>query len=109
MNPYIIPGIMNSREKIVEDFKNIIKFMLSDSGITEDQLHGGFCNRGISDARMLCMWAMKRTTNCTWLQIGKYFNRDHSTAIHAFKTIEQRIKVRDDNIMRYEDKIKTYL
>ncbi len=38
-----------------------------------------------------------------------HINRDHSTAIHAFNTINQRIKVRDENIMRYEEKIKTYL
>ena len=50
--------------------------------------------REVVDARQLAMYFCKRFTNHTYERIGSFFGgRDHSTVIHACKTIEDRMEV----------------
>lgn len=43
--------------------------------------------REIGFPRMVCIYLMKQKTQLTWKQISAKFNRDHSTAINAYKTV----------------------
>lgn len=45
----------------------------------------------IAAARQLAMYAMREMTSLTWVAIGKSFDRDHSTVIHAHNLIKRRV------------------
>ena len=45
----------------------------------------------IALARMIAMYLVRRDTGLSWGRIGQLFNRDHSTTIHAHRTIANRM------------------
>lgn len=84
MNPWIIPGILNTIESIVA----------SHYGVTVDDLRGRSRIRPIPEARFTAMYLMKtRYPMLHWREVGAIFNRDHSTAIHAKKFVEGQLAV----------------
>jgi chromosomal replication initiation ATPase DnaA len=42
-------------------------------------------------ARQMAMYLCRRLTHQSFPQIGRYFDRDHATAIHAYRLIERRM------------------
>ena len=57
-------------------------------------------------ARQISMYVAKKVINTSLANIGKQFGkRDHSTVIHACKTIEQKIEA-DTLIKNMVDKIE---
>lgn len=58
------------------------------------------------EARQISMYFLKKKTNMTWKEIGRYFFVDHSTAIYATKNIENFIET-DKRIREIVDKLNT--
>ena len=56
--------------------------------ITEDVIRGTQRNKGSAEARQLAMYLIRKMTNLSLPDIGKEFNRDHSTVIHAVRKVE---------------------
>lgn len=48
----------------------------------------GCRNRKITDARQFAMWRIAKETTLSYVQIGKGFNKHHTTVLHAFEKIE---------------------
>jgi len=46
----------------------------------------------ITFARMIAMYLCRKLSTCSFPSIAAHFNRDHSTAIHAFNLIARRIE-----------------
>lgn len=55
--------------------------------------------REIATARHIAMYMLRKKRKLTFTHIGNMFNRDHSTAIHSFHTVE--------DLMFSDPKIKT--
>ncbi|MCL2020557.1 MAG: chromosomal replication initiator protein DnaA [Betaproteobacteria bacterium] len=55
-------------------------------------------SRSIARPRQVAMWLCKEVTSCSYPMIGEAFGgRDHTTVIHAFRTIEE-IKAQDNTL-----------
>lgn len=52
-------------------------------------------SRIISDTRMVAMHFVLKCTNLKPREVGKLFNRDRTTVLHAVKTISHRIDTND--------------
>ena len=55
-------------------------------------------NKGTADARQVAMYLIRQLTNLSFPDIGKEFNRDHTTVIHAVKKVESMLKTGDTNL-----------
>jgi chromosomal replication initiation ATPase DnaA len=56
----------------------------------------GLCRLAqIVTARHVAMWFLKNNTPFSYKAIGEIFNRDHSTALHAYRKIENLLEIGD--------------
>jgi chromosomal replication initiator protein len=63
-------------------------------GITREQLKGKRRTASVALPRQMAMSLMRRQTTLSLSEIGRFFDRDHTTVIHACDKIE-RLKVTD--------------
>lgn len=77
MTAYSIPGFMTFSEIIASEFE-----------CNEQELFQRSNRQPVATARMFAMWYLMRYRQYSTIQAGAAFNRDHSTAIHASKKID---------------------
>lgn len=73
--------------------QNIIKTACSIMKVKEKEVLGKARSMEIALARQVCMFIAKEKTSLSLANIGKQIgNRDHSTVIHAYKNITQKLE-----------------
>lgn len=55
-------------------------------------LHGPSRSRQVVNARNIAMYLIRNITGLSTTDIGKIFDRDHSTAVHSLDQVESRLK-----------------
>lgn len=70
----------------------IIDAVCRKTGITREELMGKKRNKEFAEARQICIYLMWKNLNIPLSNIGKIFNRDHTTAIHSRDKISEMIK-----------------
>lgn len=70
----------------------------NEYGVTAFQLYSSSRHQAIREARQVFSHLMRKHTDMTLSEIGKLVNRDHSTVIHACRTVESDI----DGNVRYK-------
>ena len=65
--------------------------------VDETVLRGTQRNRGVSEARQMSMYLIRKLTNLSLPDIGKEFARDHSTVLHAIRKVEVDLKNGDSH------------
>lgn len=61
-------------------------------GIESGKLRGSRRGqRTIANARMLAMWLCRMHSRASYVELGKHFSRDHTTAMHACRQVERRL------------------
>lgn len=70
----------------------VIDIVVFKSGVSLEYLMGKRRDGDILVARHIAMYLMRKECDITWRQIGEYFNRDHTTAIHAFSHVEDMLQ-----------------
>ena len=80
-------------------FVHEIKRAVADHyGLGDGILEGDSRQRGIARARQIAMYLARTMTTASTVQIGRWFgSRDHTTVIHAIRTIED-MEQRDPDI-----------
>tara|TARA_B110000014_G_C20124656_1_gene598096 strand:- start:1004 stop:2344 length:1341 start_codon:yes stop_codon:yes gene_type:complete len=74
------------------NIQNIIKVVARTMKIQEKKIVGKSRSMEIALARQVCMFIAKEKTNLSLASIGAQIGkRDHSTVIHAYKSIEKKI------------------
>jgi chromosomal replication initiator protein len=73
-------------------------------GVTAEDLLGKARRSAVSKARQVAMYLCRELWNLPWKQIGALFNKDHSSAIYAHKTVGERL-VKDDRFQETLDSI----
>ncbi len=66
----------------------VCKFYSMDEGI----LRGTLKNKGTTEARQVAIYLTRKLTNLSLPEIGKEFNRDHSTILYAIRKVEVALK-----------------
>ena len=59
-------------------------------GVSKDELVGTKRNKDIANARHICIYLIRKATDMSLPNIGKLFNRDHTTVLESTKLIEKR-------------------
>ena len=81
-------------ESLAIDPEAIVHVAASHYGITREQLKGKRRTNSVALPRQMAMYLMRRMTTLSLSEIGRFFDRDHTTVIHACEKIE-RLRVVD--------------
>ena len=60
--------------------------------IDEVVVRGTLKNKGTAEARQVAMYLIRQMTNLSLPDIGREFNRDHSTVLHSIRKVEVALK-----------------
>ena len=60
--------------------------------ISEDTIRSTQKNKGTAEARQIAMFLIRSMTNLSLPDVGKEFNRDHTTVMHGVNKIEELLK-----------------
>jgi hypothetical protein len=74
------------------------------AGITPAEIHCKSRNGELKETRQIIMYFAKKMTTKTWAQIAGYFELDHATAMHSYKTVQNLI----DTDRTFREKIKRH-
>ena len=86
--------------------KQITKYVTSKMNITERLIRGKSRRQDIALARQTIMYLSRELTNLPLSKIGNQLGkRDHSTVVHACKTIENKINEND----LFKSQVEDYL
>jgi len=66
--------------------------------IEEDVLRGTLKNKGTAEARQIATYLIRKLTNLSLPDIGKEFNRDHSTILYGIRKVEVALKNGDKQL-----------
>ncbi len=89
--------------------EQVSKAVSQHLNVVESKLYGKSRQMEIALARQVAMFLSRELTQSSLVTIGRHFGkRDHSTVIHACKTIEDKIKS-DNNVNMLINKIKAEL
>ena len=69
--------------------------------IDETILRGTLKNKGTAEARQVAIYLIRKLTNLSTPDIGKEFNKDHSTILHSIKKVESALENGDDNLQNH--------
>ena len=69
--------------------------------IDEATLRGTLKNKGTAEARQVAIYMIRKLTNLSTPDIGKEFNRDHSTIIHSINKVEAALKSGDEQLKNH--------
>ncbi len=119
-----MPLDINNISKIIKDmYKNktsgiptaelIISEVCSFYSIEERVLRGSQKTKGITEARQLAMYLIRKMTNLSTPDVAKEFGKNHTTVLHAIKSIEEKLSNPEnglqDNIRDIQSKINSRL
>jgi chromosomal replication initiator protein len=76
-------------EKLTNQIMNIV---CSITQMDWSELKSKCRKREINDVRQTAMWMIRKGTSMSFYDVGKVFNRHHSTVLHAIKAVENMIQ-----------------
>jgi len=94
------------REKITVE--QILKSVASVFQVRVSDLKGTTRIKSIATPRQVAMYLSKLLVNDSLMSLGVFFNKTHSTILHACKTVEQKMK-EDDSLKHQIDQVKQSL
>lgn len=88
----------NQDTNLNEFFQHIREWALFYSNVDEEQIMGRTRLRNVVNIRQVAMYAMRQHfgTAVSVEKIGQYFNRDHSTVIHATRCCRENARFDKD-------------
>ena len=66
--------------------------------VDEATLRGSQKSKGIAEARQIAMYLIRKLTNLSLIDIGKEFNKDHSTVLYNIRKVETALKKGDTTL-----------
>ena len=69
--------------------------------IDETTLRGTLKNKGTAEARQVAIYLIRKLTNLSTTDIGKEFNRDHTTVLHSINKVEGILKNGDETLQNH--------
>lgn len=88
----ILSSILISKQEAAITKKDIINSTLNFFEITKEDLMSKSRKKKVALPRQIVMFLFKKELKMSYPEIGEYFQRDHTTALHAFNKIANDIK-----------------
>ena len=79
----------------------IISQVCSFYSIDEAVLRGTLKNKGAAEARQVAIYLIRKMTNLSTPDIGKEFNKDHSTILYSVKKVETALQNGDESLQNH--------
>lgn len=76
----------------------IVRYVCKYYGIEAHQIKSQLRSKNISEPRQLAMYLIRHMTKMSFLDIGKYFGRDHGTVQHSVKKVDAALKVKGNRL-----------
>lgn len=98
IQPELFIGLSDSGKRFISNpierlyLKQIVEKLLPCFEITEQELYGKSRLGHLVDARMIVVYLALKTGNYTLVQIGRAFQRDHSTMVYYRNTVNDRMR-----------------
>ena len=80
----------------------IKKAVCEEYGITVPEIESRRRSRPLSWPRQYAMWLTLKMTSATLPEVGRRYNRDHTTVIHAKEQVEKRLEGNIELAMRMD-------
>ncbi|MDX9913473.1 MAG: chromosomal replication initiator protein DnaA [Candidatus Moranbacteria bacterium] len=88
----ILSSILISKQETAITKKDIINSTINFFEINKEDLMSKSRKKRVALPRQIIMFLFKRELKMSYPEIGEYFQRDHTTALHAFNKISNDIK-----------------
>jgi len=88
----ILSSILISKKEIAITKKDIITSVIGFFELTKEELMSKSRKKKVALPRQVAMFLFKRELKMSYPEIGEYFNRDHTTALHAYNKINKDIQ-----------------
>ena len=79
----------------------IISHVCKFYSIDDATLRGTLKNKGTAEARQVAIYLIRKLTNLSTPDIGKEFNRDHSTVLHSINKVESSLQKGDEQLKNH--------
>ena len=76
----------------------IINHVCKFYSIDESVLRGTLKNKGTAEARQIAMYLIRQLTNLSLPDIGKEFNKDHTSILYSIRKVEDTLKKGDSRL-----------
>ncbi len=82
---------LTNKKDFQHPIKPVIEFIAEHTGVTPMEMLGRSRQIDIVTARKVAMYICRKYLNMAWKDTGRMFYRDHSTAIHAYKSVADQL------------------
>lgn len=96
ISPYVIPGIVNTHPTA----DRIISYVCDFFKQKKEDLVGPKRKVEFVNPRHIAIYLIRKQTGETYSNIGKKFNRNHTTAINAIRKINGFIEIKDFDTLK---------
>ena len=86
-----IADLMTGGEPVGVTIDRILEKVAKKYGVSTEDIRGSKRTKEIAWARHISIYLIRKLTDMSLPQIGKIFNRDHTTVINSLKTIEKEL------------------
>jgi len=76
------------------DIDELIRRVSRLSGVSADEIMSRDRHQRVAYARQLCVFAVRILTGMSFPEIGKFFDREHATCIHAVRRVSVDLRRR---------------
>jgi chromosomal replication initiator protein len=114
MNYMVMPGLKQTRGKVrpmvVTKYESdiVIKVVCDYFGVTQEEIKKKCRKREIVYKRQIAMYFLVQYTSKTYVEIGRFFDKDHTTVLYAKDLIRDLISI-DEKVKGDVDAIKAKL
>ena len=96
----VLQNLMQQRRKVMLELASVQELVCDFYGIKLTDLKSAKRTRSLARPRQIAMYFAKKFTTMSLPEIGKGFGRDHTTVLHAVRSIE---KLANENFTLKED------
>lgn len=87
-----IKDMMNDVQPLPVTIEHIVSEVSRTTGVSSDDIYSKKHTSDVSDARKMCFYIIREVTDMSFKNIGKEFNRDHSTVMYNIEKMGERLK-----------------
>lgn len=88
----VIKAVLQDTPPLPVTIQRIVSEVSRTTGISVEDIYSKVQKSKISDARKITFYVIRKVTNMSYEEIGKEFNKHHSTVMYNIEQIEQRME-----------------
>ena len=87
----IMDDVTGDGQPVKVTVEKVTEYVAKSFGVTPSDLKSEKRQNNINTARQIAMYVLKEVTDLTLQEIGVYFNKNHSTVIHALTAAQKKM------------------